>query len=779
MKNKGLHIFRYRLSVVLLITVLSACSVTKTLPEGEVLYTGVDKMEVINKDKSPESMFAQEEVEAALSYAPNGALLGSSSLKWPMPLGLWFYTGFNKYKDQKGFGRWVFDKLGKYPVLISTVNPETRVKVATNLLHDYGYFNGTIDYSILPQKNPKKAKICYRVKMGEPYLLDSVSFLHFPSPADSLIWKSRGKSVLKRNNHFSVLQLEEERQRISTLLRNHGYFYYRPEFSTFRADTLQKPGYVSLQVVPMKGIPEQAKKTYRIGHTSIYLTGYNGESPTDSIRLHKMTLYYSGDKPGIRPKALRPNIFYKKGQLYNQALQGYTQEALARMGVFKYTEFRYDPVIRGGKETDTLAVNVYAAFDLPYDAELEFNVKRKSSDQTGPGAIFSLTRKNFLRLGANLSLQLKGSYEWQTSSTVEGDNSVMNSYELGTSLSLDFPRLRLPWKNKKLMNSHLPQYTSFKLYANQLNRARFFKMLSFGGAVTYSYQPSRTIKHTITPFQLTFNTLQHTTARFDSIMSVNPNLALSLGNQFIPSMSYTFSYDNSKLRKPYQFWWETTLMSAGNITSLVYSAFGKGFKEKDKKLLNSPYAQFLKITSEGRFLFKVGNKSHIAARLMGGLIGAYGNQTIAPYSEQFYIGGANSIRAFTVRSLGPGTFHPRTEDVYGYIDQTGDIKLEANIEYRFPLFGDLYGATFLDAGNVWLLRKDEKRPGGQLACKNFGKSIALGTGFGIRYDLTFLVVRLDLGVAIHAPYDTGKSGYYNIPKFKDGLGLHFAIGYPF
>ena len=171
---------------------------------------------------------------------------------------------------------------------------------------------------------------------------------------------------------------------------------------------------------------------------------------------------------------------------------------------------------------------------------------------------------------------------------------------------------------------------------------------------------------------------------------------------------------------------------------------------------------------------KIRGKHQLAARFMGGLIYAYGNQTVAPYSEQFYIGGANSIRAFTVRSLGPGTFHPSSESQYSYIDQTGDIKLEANIEYRFPLFGDLYGATFLDAGNVWLLRKEASRPGGQLTLKNFAKSIALGTGVGLRYDLEFLVLRFDLGIALHAPYDTGKSGYYNIPKFKDGLGFHFA-----
>lgn len=169
---------------------------------------------------------------------------------------------------------------------------------------------------------------------------------------------------------------------------------------------------------------------------------------------------------------------------------------------------------------------------------------------------------------------------------------------------------------------------------------------------------------------------------------------------------------------------------------------------------------------------------------MAGVIWAYGNKTIAPYNEQFYVGGANSIRAFTVRSIGPGRFHPAENAAYSYVDETGDIKLEANLEYRFRIFsnlfgGNLNGALFLDAGNVWLMRKDEARPDAQFTFNKFFDNIALGTGLGIRYDLSFLVLRLDWGVALHVPYETGISKYYNIPNFKDGMGIHFAIGYPF
>ena len=770
MKNKYIWI-------TLVCAFLMSCSTTRNLPEGETLYTGIDRLEVVNEDKTPEGEAALAEVEAALAYAPNNAILGSSTLRWPLPVGLWVYNAFEKYQDKKGVGRWIFDHMGTSPILMSSVNGVTRAKVATNLLKDYGYFNGSVSYSEVAQKNPREAKVSYRIDMARPYYLDSIAYLKYPAYADSLIQSTRKESVLKSGENFNVLKLEEERQRLSTLLRNHGYYYFRPEYTTYRADTLQRSGYVGLQVVPQTGIPAEAKKQYYLGHTSVYLTGYNNEPPTDTLRLRTMTLYYSGKKPGIRPSTLMRNFFFRKGELFSQDRQTFSQEAIARMGIFKYTEFRY-ALQDSAKGKDTLDIRMYATFDKPYNAELEFNITAKNTDQTGPGAVFKLTRSNFQRMGADVSLEARGSYEWQTNSS-EGSGSKLNSYELGASLSLNFPRLILPWKDSGLRRSRYPQHTSFKLDANVLNRARFFNMLSFGGEVSYDFRRSRIWKYTITPFKLTFNTLFSTTERFDSIAAANPTLALSLGNQFIPSMNYTVTYDNARLKHRHQLWWETSLTSAGNVTSLIYAAFGKGLDEKNKELLNSPYAQFLKVTSEVRTLLQIRGKHQVAARLMGGVLWAYGNQTVAPYNEQFYIGGANSLRAFTIRSVGPGTFHPGKNSQYGYLDQNGDIKLEANVEYRFPILGDIYGATFLDAGNIWLLRKDENRPGGELTLRNFAKSIALNTGAGIRYDLTFLVIRLDLGIALHMPYDTGKSGYYNIPKFKDGLGLHFAIGYPF
>lgn len=767
MKINKLHI----IGIVCFLLGAASCSTTRNLPEDELLYRGIKKIDVLSQDESGNGEQALEEITAAVTQTTKYGFI--------LPYRLWAYNSFEKY--EKGVGKWIFKKIAADPVYLSTVNPGTRTKVASNLLHDYGYFDGKVTYQVDTLKNPKEIKLSYQIDMGKPYYIDTLTYEKFSPFADSLIRRSDSQRLIHSGDHFNVLRLNEERQRIIDLLRDNGYYYARTDFLTILADTIMRPGYVSLKIVPKSNIPQEALRTYRLGHTSVYLTGYNGERPTDSLKLRDFTIYYAGKKPGIKYGVLRKRFIYRSGEKYSQLRQNYTQEALARLGVFKFSEFQYTPRSNGG---DTLDIRVNAMFDLPYNSELELNVKTKSMKQTGPGAFFSLSRRNFRRMGASLNLELKGSYEWQTSSTVDGESSVMNSYELGTSLSLEFPRLVLPWIRDRIDPFRFPSQTNFKIYAEQVNRARYFKMLSFGGTVSYSFQPSRSMKHTVTPLHLAFNHLQRRTAAFDSIAEANPMLFHSLSDQFIPSVTYTFTYDNSWMKKRIRTWWENSITSAGNVTSLIYMACGKGFNTRDKEFLGTPFAQFLKFTSEIRPLYQISEKQQLAGRFMAGVVWAYGNKTIAPYNEQFYVGGANSIRAFTIRSIGPGRFHPSENSSYSYVDETGDIKLEANLEYRFRMMsnlfgGNLNGAVFLDAGNVWLMRKDEARPGAEFTFSKFFDNWAVGTGIGIRYDLSFLILRLDWGIALHVPYETGKRGYYNIPNFKDGMGIHFAIGYPF
>ena len=755
---------------------LSACSTTRNLPEGEVLYTGIEEIKVENADESKAGEATMDEIEAALAYPPNNALLGSSSLRVPFPFGLWVYNAFVN-KEGK-LGKWIFRKLAAKPVLISTVNPEVRVKVARNLLNEYGYFQGESAFEVIPdEKNPRKAKLAYTITMNHPYTLDSVEYVHIRHRADSLIDATAGERLLRTGDPFNVVRLQAERERISSMLRDNGYYYFRPDFITYQADTTLVPGKVTLRVAPKESLPRTALRTWRLGDISVWLNGYNNEPPTDSVRYKNLTVHYEG-KLRVRPSVLYKRLYLKPGDLYSQRAQERTQTALARLGIFRYTELSYAPRDTMRRQ-DTLDLCVNAAYDLPLDGELELNVTAKSNDQVGPGAVFSVTKRNIFGGGETFGVKLRGSYEWQTGNKLDDNSSKINSYELGLSTTLTFPRVLFPaWGRRDL---DMPAATTFRLYADQMNRARFFKLLAFGGEAAYEFQPSATSRHSVTPFKLAYNLLQRTTAEFDSITNVNRALKESLQDQFVPSMSYTYTYDDSPLTdRAHHLWWQASVTQAGLVVNGLYALAGERFGKEGKKLLGNPFAQFLKGTLEARYDYDLGKKQHLVGRVMAGAIYSYGNARTSPYNEQFYIGGANSIRAFTIRSIGPGRYFQNSADnQYAYIDRTGDIKFEANLEYRFPILGDLHGATFLDCGNIWLLRQDEGRPGGQLKWGSFLNDLALGTGFGLRYDLSFIVIRFDVGIGLHLPYDTGKKGYYNIPRFKEGMGYHFAIGYPF
>lgn len=770
---------------------LAACSVTRNLPEGEVLYDGQKKTEVLNRCDTPEGENALEDVEAALYKAPNNTVLG---IHVPIPFGLWVYNSFVKY--EKGFGRWIFNRFAAQPVLLSGVNPGIRCQAAENILKEYGFFNGKVDYDILPNaKDSLKAKVRYRVDMANPYYIDTVCYQGFSPRTQAVMELSRRRSLIRPGEHFNVADLDGERTRLSNLLRNIGYYYFRPDYLTYQADTTLVPGgHVSLRMTPVLGMPPAAERQYRVGRKSFWLLGKNGEMPTDSLVYRDLTIRYH-DRLRLRPAMIYRWLDYKSYRmkrqvedsagisrqrsfesLYSLYRQTRVQERLSNLGIFRSMEMRYTP-----RDTallgDTLDLAVIAMLDKPYDAELDFNVKMKSNNQMGPGAAFTVTKNNVFGGGESWNVKLNGSYEWQTGGG-EGA-SKMNSYELGISTALTFPRVVFPSMGDREYD--FPATTTFRLYVDQLNRAQYYRLLAFGGNATYDFQPVATRKHSFTPFRLTFNVLSHPTEAFLQLQAENPALYISLSDQFIPAMEYTFTYDDASVRRLRRSsrWWQTTVSSAGNVTSLIYRALGKPFGRQGKELFGVPFAQFLKINSEFRYNYRISRRQQLAMRVAAGVVWPYGNSSVAPYTEQFYVGGANSVRAFTARSIGPGGYRPAQESSYSFIDQVGDVRLEANVEYRFPIVSDLHGAVFLDAGNVWLLRQDAARPGAQITLRDLPGQIALGTGVGVRYDLQFLVFRLDLGIGLHAPYDTGRTGYYNIPRFKDGLALHFAIGYPF
>lgn len=753
----------------------AGCSTTSNLPEGEVLYTGLKKINYLDRDSSDYSVQVEEEVEAALACAPNGALLGSSYYRTPFQLKLWIY---NRYANSTSkFGKWMLKTFGHEPVLVSYVSPKMRALVAKNLLRSNGYFNADVGYEIIPQKNPKKAKISYTVKNNQLYTIDTIKYLRYPAEMDSLIHTTMDNSRLRTGEAFAVSSLDAERNRLNSLFRDNGFYFYRSAYSVFLADSVSNPGRVELHMQPVAGMSAEARRKWYLGRMRVELRRSAMEQLTDSIIHRNLSVYYSGKKPPIRLRTLLRDIKLRRKQLYSQTNYQESAGVINSLGLFSMSDFKFTP-----RDTtaacDTLDMTLNCVFDKPYDGSIEANYMIKSNDRTGPGLVLSVTKRNAFRGGEKLNFSLKGSYEWQTGRRVSGgSSSAINSYEYGADISVEYPRIEAPFGLYSRHRFYKPPSTLLSLSGNVLNRANYFKMLTVTAGLTYKFQTSPNSRHEFSPLLLDYNFLRNKTVTFDSIMTANPAIYVSMRNQFVPKIKYTYTY-TSPTGSLNPILWETTVTEGGNLLSLFYVAAGKDFSKKGKGLFGNPFAQFVKLNTSLRKTWQTGLKSQLVGRVAAGILWAYGNSDRAPYNEQFYVGGANSIRAFTVRSIGPGKYvAPNTN--YAYLDQTGDIKLELNLEYRFNLFGNLYGATFLDAGNIWLLKKDPNRPDSEFKPSTFFRQLATGTGVGLRYDMDFIVLRLDLGVAIHVPYDTGKSGYYNIPKFWDGVGLHFAIGYPF
>ncbi len=752
----------------------SACSTTKKLAEGEVLYVGVKKMKIETPAKVKLNGTQKSGVTGPLSVKPNNPLY-SPYVRTPFPIGLWVYNW--NIKKEKGFKWWLYRKLAKKPVLISDVQPELRLKMVENNMKNFGFYGIRSHYEIIPKKrNPRKARISYRVDLPEPFRYGTIQLWGWQPDMDTIVRASMRFSELKTGEQYDINILNEERQRISDRLRNRGYYFFQPDYIEFLVDTTVGNKIADVRISLKQGIPANAFQVYKIRNVDVVLTGNEGLGGLDSMVCDSVKIIYEP------PVTLKSNVLVRAvkvrpGQTYSAIRQSRTQAAFVQLGVFKFANMTITVPDSIGR--NVLDMQISGDFALPIETEIETDVSSKSNNLLGPGLTLGVTNRNMFKRAETFGVRLTGSYEWQIGGNKEatGNSGLMNSYELGLNFNLSVPRLLIPRFLQSKRDRR--EQTQFQIGTDLLNRHNYFRMISFWGSATYDFNSSYRNYHSVVPFKLNYTYLLRTSQAFDSVTLRNPAVAQSFRNQFIPSMSYTYTYDRTATyRNPNRLFWQTSLTQAGNIIAGVQYLAGN-HKGEGKRILKNRYSQFLKLTSELIGYKAVDNNNQLAMRLMGGIGYAYGNSKVMPYSEQFYIGGSNSIRAFHIRSIGPGSYHP-VETKYSYLDQTGDIKLEGNIEYRFKIYERFRGALFLDAGNVWLLEKEEQRPGGEFRLKGLPKEIALGTGFGLRYDFSYIVIRADLGIPIHAPYATGKSGYYNITgSFWKGLVLNLAIGYPF
>lgn len=756
-----------------LLTLLQACSTTKRLGESDTLYTGVKKIEVESMTEEKVPGYVESAAKEPLLVKPNNPLW-SAYVRTPLPTGLWAYNSLYTEKE-KGFKHWLYRQFAKEPVLLSRLNLDVRMKMVEDILDNLGYFNSTASYEILPRRNPKKAKMNYKIRVAEPWTYSRVTFPDAICPVTSEICSIEESSLLKEGKQYNIDTLTRERVRITNHLREKSYYYFRPNYIEYLADTTKGERQVDMRMVLSKGVPVAARKPYKIGDVRVELMSARPATEADSMMLDGVELWYQ--KPlRLHKRFIKKHVEIRPGDDASLSSMNRTLQNLSKLGIFSYVNMEVTP-LDSLKGSDYMDVLIRGRFDRPINVSFEVDFTSKSNSFIGPGLTFGIKHNNIFRGAEVFSVDFHGVYEWQTGNTRSSANATsINSYEFGVNTSLSVPRLLVP----RRMQSRKPydRRTTFSMGANMLNRPKFFRMLEFNLSPTYDFQSSERSYHSLTPFRLIYSNVLSKTEHFDKVLEQNKAVRKSFESQFIPSLNYTYTYKRGAGKGGVnELVWQTSITTAGNLFYGLYELAGS---KGEKKLFGAPFSQFVKGQSEFKYYKRIGSSNALVFRVMAGAAHPYGNSSVIPYSEQFYIGGANSIRAFTIRSLGPGSYKPAEDEMYGYFDQTGDFKFEANVEFRFKMMGSLYGALFLDAGNIWLLRDDPDRPGAKLEAKNFFKELATGTGFGLRVDLTFLVIRADFGIGLHTPYkNPNKSGYYNIGRFKDGVGFHLAVGYPF
>jgi len=748
----------------------TSCSTTSKLGENDVLYTGVKHLKYHEENVKLDNG-VKNDIFTAINVRPNNPLY-SPYYRTPFPFGLMLYNHIDE--NATGFKGWLYKHFAAKPVLIKRVNPQARVDMINTILRNNGYFTSSASYQLHPASNPKKAKISYDVEVNPPYTIGNVEYINSNEPVLQLVDSlARTNHYLKTGSRYCLDSLSAVRIDITNFVRNRGYYFFRPEYIQYLADSVQDKGVIHMRMIEAADVPNIAKRRYITNSITANVFNDDGKGDPDTINSERCTLVRY-EPVYIKDRVIPSCIRARKGRLFRVNSIDRTQAALSRLGIFSNIDIQVipiDTVTPGGDGLLDLVVN--CQLDKPWEVTFEMHGISKSNSFIGPGIEIGASHKNAFGAGEKFSVGLHGDYEWQSGGGGEYKGSDFDSYEFGIEAKLDFPRLLAPkflYPSRRYTN-----WTRFSISADLMNRPKFFKMAQMSLAGTWEWHSSRYSSHVLTPFRLTYNKMLSHSEQFDLAMIANPALAQSFMDVFIPKIEYTYTYDRDVTPVDH-ITFTAGASEAGNIFSGIWSLCGS---KGNKELFGTSFSQFVKAQAQVVWVRKFGFESCIASRVMMGVAHAYGNSSEVPYREQFYVGGSNSVRAFAVRTLGPGSYHPAYRDRYSYYDQTGTFKFEANAEYRFPILGYFKGAVFLDAGNIWLLQKDEWRPGGQLTIKNFFDELALGTGLGLRFDMQMLVVRADLGIGIHAPYDTGKSGYFNIPKFKDALAFHLAIGYPF
>lgn len=775
MKKNYQTYFRYILTFGMASVTLS-CSNTKYLKEGQMLYTGAKiniENDTISKNEKKDLKAA---LEANLTPKPNSSFLGLRPK-------LFFYNIAKEPKKEKGFNYWLKYKIGEKPVLLGDVDREFNKEIIENYSENKGYFNARATYDTV-SKN-KKAQVIYTVRPGARYLISDVKFQQDSTLINKEIQNLTANTFLKKGKPFDLDVIKSERQRIDNGLKEKGFYYFHPDNIIVQADsTISKNHKVELNVKLKDNTPELSTQQFSIDKVVVF-PNYNIQDvkdgkykipmDTDSIQKYAyQDIYVIDPQHKFKPKIFDRALYFKKGDVYNRTNHNLTLNRLISLGVFKFVKNEF--VVSDSLQHKFDAYYLLTPRELQ-SLRLEALGRTNSANYAGSELNLNWTHRNFFRGAEQFKASVYGAFDVQ----IGGPENAKNIFRAGSNVQLSIPRIVAPFRFHS-SSAFVPR-TNITLGYEFQNRTEYYTLNTFSGSFGYVWKENVRKEHDLKILDITYVSPANITPLYDSISRKSDAMRRVVEKQLIFGPTYSYTYTNTMSKRPNTIYYKGTLDLAGNITGLLTGANVK--KDKEKTIFGVPFSQYAKMENDFRFYHKFTEKTSLATRLIAGVAYPYGNSEHIPFSRQFFSGGSNSVRAFRARTLGPGSFDPRTiQDGY-YFDQSGDVKLELNAEYRANLYKFLNVAVFADAGNVWLVNEDIERPGAKFS-KEFLSEIAVGAGVGLRLDFSILILRLDLAMPLRVPYyERGDRWAFDKINFgdsnwrRDNLILNIAIGYPF
>lgn len=777
---------------------LSACNVTRLIPSDSYLLQRVK----IEEDKSAPraERVKSEEVTKYLRQKPNKHFLGTDFY-------VWIYLMADPGKDT--WWNNLKRKMGEEPVLFNMRDTERSASNLKLYLDSRGYYSSKVDYKVDTTYRRKRAKVAYSLKQGKPYHISSISYDFKDQFLEPIILPDTVNTLLHKGDIFDISVLEAERERIALYLKDRGYYNFSVNNVEYLADTLSGDNKVGVKVIIKQNLTGYNARgeaiydnnvVYRLRNIDI-IPRYNAataKSETnyferfDSIEFRGLNVLFSGKQPTVRPKVLRGSIPLYPNYLYNYSQVSRTYANLMAMGYFKSARINFEEVSNDlkqnlitlvgvdGKDKNApinytreryLDCNIYCTPALQQGIKAELEASTTSSFY-GLTAVLGYQNRNIFRGAEMLEVTGTAGYEYMKAP----NSKKRHAMEFGVAAGLSFPRFLLA--NYALSNNILVPKTKFEVSYNYQDRPYYQRGLSSISWI-YSWRNRTNSSFVVRPIGINLVDVSYIDQKYFNSLQ-NQYLKHSFQSQLIVAISGSYVLNKQYKSAPNN---QTTLRAncelSGNLLNGLVHLFSKPAEgENYYKLLGIRYSQYARADINASHKIMFGKVTALAARLYAGVAYAYGNSEAVPFDRLFYAGGSNSMRGWAPRTLGPGSSPAPTNVVYP--TQLGDMKLEANLEFRFPIWDMFHGATFLDLGNIWYIgREGVSYPDSSVFHFNsFYKQLAFNTGIGLRLDIKFAILRLDWGIQLHNPNNPEGQRWIHNFKWRN-TSLNFGVGYPF